>query len=63
MYFKSFLYEKDQYTIVMTDEFYKYCQPLYEKGSYFNIVYRLFGLLPQDFYHAMQTHHPPKDFT
>lgn len=51
MYFKSFLYEKDKYTIVMTDDFYKYCQPLYEKGSYFNIVYRLFGLLPQDFYH------------
>lgn len=49
MYFRV---EQDgnEYNIKMTEHFYKYTQP-YFNDSFFNIFYRLFNLLPKDFYH------------
>ena len=49
MYFKV-EQDNDIYVIMMTDKFYKYTLP-YFNDSYFNIMYRLFNLLPKDFYH------------
>lgn len=41
-----------QWSIYFTAEFYeKFRQYYNHNGSYFNIFYRIFGLLPQDFYH------------
>lgn len=44
-------YDNGTYRVAFTnafiDLFKKYCTG----GSYYNILYRLFGLLPQDFYH------------
>lgn len=53
MYFYVFQSEvvDGNYTIGMTDLFYKYMLPYYKGDSYFNVLYRLFGLVPQDFYH------------
>ena len=42
--------DNDIYTIMMTDKFYKYTVH-YFNDSYNNIMYRLFNLLPKDFYH------------
>lgn len=39
------------YSVFFDDEFYKLFHQYYIKGSYENVLYRLFGLLPQDFYH------------
>lgn len=36
-----------------SSNFYNIFTPYYRGGSYFNILYRLFGLLPQDFYHML----------
>ena len=41
---------ENKYTIKMTDKFYEYMTPYFHQ-SYFNIMYRLFNLLPRDFYH------------
>ena len=41
------------YSIYFTDKFYEIFRPYYTGGSYFNILYRIFGLLPQDFYHMI----------
>ena len=49
MYFKV-EQDSDNYIIMMTEKFYKYTTP-YFNNSYFNIMYRLFNLLPKDFYH------------
>ena len=49
MYFKV-EQDNDTYVIKMTDKFYKYTLPYFNQ-SYFNILYRLFNLLPKDFYH------------
>ena len=49
MYFKV-EQDNDNYIIMMTEKFYKYALPYYN-DSYFNIMYRLFNLLPKDFYH------------
>ena len=49
MYFKV-EQDNDNYIIMMTEKFYKYTLPYYN-DSYFNIMYRLFNLLPKDFYH------------
>ena len=49
MYFKV-EQDNDTYVIMMTDKFYKYTLPYFNQ-SYFNILYRLFNLLPKDFYH------------
>lgn len=43
--------EDKSYSIYFDDDFYTIFYQYYEGDSYFNIVYRLFGLLPQDFYH------------
>lgn len=51
MYFKIEQDENKNYEIKMTEKFYNYTQSFYKKDSYFNIFYRLFNLLPQDFYH------------
>ena len=41
-----------QWSIYFTAEFYnKFHQYYNHDGSYFNILYRVFGILPQDFYH------------
>lgn len=49
MYF--YVEENDKiYSIRMTEEFYNLTYT-YFHDSYFNIFYRLFDLLPQDFYH------------
>lgn len=49
MYFKV-EQDNDIYVIMMTDKFYNYTLPYYN-DSYNNIMYRLFNLLPKDFYH------------
>ena len=45
------LKEDKNYSISFNDNFYEVFTPYYEKDSYYNVLYRLFGLLPQDFYH------------
>ena len=49
MYFKV-EQDENQFMIMMTDNFYKHTKPYFHE-SYFNIMYRLFNLLPKDFYH------------
>lgn len=40
------------YELFFTNEFYKVFSPYYNhKNSYFNMMFKVFGLLPQDFYH------------
>jgi hypothetical protein len=55
MYFKIEQDENKNYEIKMTDKFYSFTYPFYKKDSYFNIFYRLFNLLPKDFYHYIGT--------
>ena len=43
------------FNVYFTDDFYTYTTPFYHNESYFNIMYRIFGLLPQDFYHFIGT--------
>ena len=43
--------EDKTYSLYFDEDFYKYFTKYYKKDSYFNILYRIFGLLPQDFYH------------
>ena len=42
--------DENKYSIKMTENFYKYTTPYFHQ-SYFNIMYRLFNLMPRDFYH------------
>ena len=42
--------DENKYSIKMTENFYKYATPYFHQ-SYFNIMYRLFDLMPRDFYH------------
>ena len=49
MYFKV-EQDNDVFDIKMTDKFYKLTSK-YFNDSYFNIFYRLFNLLPKDFYY------------
>ena len=51
MYFKIEQDENKNYEVKMTEKFYEHAYPFYKKDSYFNIFYRLFNLLPKDFYH------------
>ena len=51
MYFKIEQDENKNYEVKMTGKFYEHAYPFYKKDSYFNIFYRLFNLLPKDFYH------------
>ena len=39
------------FSIAFTEKFYEVFEKYYKGGSYFNILFRLFGMLPQDFYH------------
>lgn len=42
----------NNYELFFTNEFYKVFSPFYTgHNSYFNVMFRVFGLLPQDFYH------------
>lgn len=50
-YTKIEVNDNETYSIYFTNKFYDIFTPYYQCGSYFNILYRLFGLLPQDFYH------------
>lgn len=43
--------DDNTYSIYFSDAFYTLVKSTYHNESYFNIYYRLFGLLPQDFYH------------
>lgn len=43
--------EDKKFIIFFTEAFYNKMTPYYRGDSYFNVLYRLFGLLPQDFYH------------
>ena len=56
-YTKLEQYENGTYGIYFTDNFYNLFERYYQPGnyfnSYFNILFRLFGLLPQDFYHMV----------
>lgn len=47
--------EDDSYMLYFDDDFYKHFTKYYVKSSYSNILYRIFGLLPQDFYHYVGT--------
>ena len=42
--------DENKYSIKMTENFYKYTTSYFHQ-SYFNIMYRLFDLMPRDFYH------------
>ena len=53
MYFKV-EQDNDIFDIKMTEKFYKLTSR-YFNDSYFNIFYRLFNLLPKDFYHYIGT--------
>lgn len=46
---------KNAYTVRLSNEFYKYVTPYYKGDSYWNIVYRLYNLLPYDFYHYISS--------
>lgn len=46
-------YENDTYYIRFTHEFINLFKQYCTGGSYVTILYRLFGLLPQDFYHYL----------
>ena len=49
--------DENKYSIKMTENFYKYAIPYFHQ-SYFNIMYRLFDLMPRDFYHyIVYTYH------
>lgn len=51
---KYFIIDKEEdntYTIWFSDAFYKLFHPYYKGGSYWNVMYRLWGLKPRDFYH------------
>ena len=39
------------YTVFFTQPFYDIFEKYYTHGSYVTLLYRLFGMLPQDFYH------------
>ena len=43
--------DDNTYSIMFDDPFYEIFYPYYEGNSYFNIMFRLYGLLPQDFFH------------
>lgn len=43
--------EKKEWELAFTSTFYDTMLPYYRGDSYWNVVYRLFGLLPQDCYH------------
>ena len=45
--------EDKTYSIKYSPKFYELFAPYYEGDSYHNVLYRLFGLLPQDFYHMV----------
>lgn len=47
--------EDKSYSLYFDEDFYKYFYKYYTKSSYYNILYRIFGLLPQDFYHYIGT--------
>lgn len=46
-------YDNNTYHVRFTSEFINLFKPYCTRGSYINILYRLFGLLPQDFYHYL----------
>ena len=50
MYFKV-EQDEENFIIYMNDKFYEYCGKYSKNESFFNIIYRLFNLLPKDFYH------------
>ena len=50
MYFKV-EQDEENFIIYMNDKFYEYCGKYSKNESFFNITYRLFNLLPKDFYH------------
>ena len=50
-YFKVERNEHEHFEVKLTEQFYELVYPFYKKDSYFNIFYRLFNLLPKDFYH------------
>ena len=43
--------EDKTYSLYFDEDFYRHFSQYYIKSSYYNILYRIFGLLPQDFYH------------
>ena len=49
MYFTAFDNLDGTFSVKMTEEFYKYIS--FNGHSYFDILYKLFGLYPRDFYH------------
>lgn len=53
MYTRIEQMDNKNYEIYFTDKFYENFYPYYNGSSYFNILYRLFGLLPRDFYHMV----------
>lgn len=50
-YFDCQKEEDNTFSICFTDAFYKLFSPYYKGRSYWNIMYRLWGLMPRDFYH------------
>ena len=49
--------EDGYYSFYFNDNFYNLFQPHYSGGSYHNVLWRLFGLAPQDFYHYLGAHY------
>ena len=57
-YFKVERNEHEHFEVKLAEHFYELVYPFYKKDSYFNIFYRLFNLLPKDFYHYVSyTYH------
>lgn len=58
--------EDKTYSIAFDEDFYKIFRPYYKGDSYFNILYRLYGLLPKNFYHYIGTkfnaHYKPSPY-
>lgn len=50
-YFRIDKEEDNTYTIWFSEAFYKIFSPCYKGNSYWNVMYRLWDLTPQDFYH------------
>lgn len=43
--------ENNTYSVYFSEKFYELFQPYYCGGSYWNVLYRVWGLMPRDFYH------------
>ena len=60
MYYFCEVHENKTYGIRMTNKFYSYTEKFYCGDSYYNMMFRLFGLLPKDFFHYISSKYNAK---